>query len=76
MITMYSTSWCGFCVRLKAQMQRAGLEFNEINIEQDPQAAEFVGSVNGGHHIVPTVRLPDGSTMTNPTINQLLSAVT
>ncbi len=74
MITMYSTSWCGYCIRLKSQMKRAGLAFQEINIEQDPAAAEFVGSVNGGNHVVPTVVLPDGSALTNPSIGQLLSA--
>ena len=75
MITMYSTSWCGYCIRLKSQMNRAGLKFTEVNIEQDPQAAEFVGSVNGGNHVVPTVVLPDGSALTNPSIGQVLSAV-
>ena len=75
MITMYTTSWCGYCVRLKAQMQRAGLAYTEVNIEADPRAAEFVGSVNGGNHVVPTVVLPDGTAMTNPSINPLLAAV-
>ncbi len=75
MITMYTTSWCGYCVRLKAQMQRAGLEYREVNIEEDPDAAAFVGSVNGGNHVVPTVLMPDGTSMTNPGINEVLAAV-
>lgn len=74
MIVMYSTSWCGYCIRLKSQMQRAGLDFREVNIEHDPAAAEFVGSVNGGNHVVPTVVLPDGTAMTNPSINHLIAA--
>lgn len=72
---MYTTSWCGYCVRLKAQLQRAGIEFEEVNIEVDPSAAEFVGSVNGGNHIVPTVLFPDGSSMTNPSIRQVMAAL-
>jgi len=75
LITMYSTSWCGYCIRLKSQMKRAGLDFREVNIEQDPAAAQFVGQVNNGNHVVPTVVLPDGTAMTNPSIRQLLSAV-
>jgi mycoredoxin len=75
MITMYSTSWCGYCIRLKSQMQRAGLPFTEVDIETDPGAAAFVGSVNGGNHVVPTVQLPDGSTLTNPSIGQLEKAL-
>jgi mycoredoxin len=72
---MYTTSWCGFCVRLKSQMQREGIDFREVNIEQDPTAAAFVGSVNGGNHVVPTLLLPDGGTLTNPSIHQLKAAL-
>lgn len=75
MITMYTTPWCGYCVRLKHQMKRSGIEFQEVDIEQDPQAAKFVGSVNGGNHTVPTVLLPDGTTLTNPSIGQLKEAL-
>ena len=75
MIAMYTTSWCVYCSRLKAQMQRAGLTFREVNIEEDAEAAAFVGSVNGGNHIVPTVLLPNGAAMTNPGINEVLAAV-
>lgn len=71
MITMYTTTWCGYCVRLKHQMRRRGLTFTEVDIEQDPTAADFVGEVNGGNHVVPTVVLPDGTVLTNPGINQL-----
>ena len=38
----------------------------EVDIEQDPAAAEFVMSVNGGYQTVPTVVFPDGSALTNP----------
>src|SRR5690349_5988697 len=48
MLTMYTTTWCGYCVRLKAGLQGAGIAFDEVNIEQDPQAADYVMSVNGG----------------------------
>ena len=75
MWTMYTTSWCGYCVRLKSQLQRYGVAFSEVNIEEDPGAAEFVGSVNGGNHIVPTVLLPNGTAMTNPSIHQVLAAL-
>ncbi|HEX6497514.1 MAG TPA: mycoredoxin [Micromonosporaceae bacterium] len=71
MLTMYSTTWCGYCRRLKSQLDREGIEYVEINIEEDPAAAEFVMSVNGGNQTVPTVRFPDGTALTNPTINQV-----
>jgi len=65
-LTMYTTPWCGFCKRLKAQLAREGIEMAEIDIEQDPKAAEFVMSVNDGNMTVPTVVYPDGSAATNP----------
>lgn len=75
MVTMYTTTWCGYCVRLKSQMQREGITYQEVNIEEDPQAADFVGSVNGGNHVVPTVLLADGRTLTNPSIHELKAAL-
>lgn len=68
---MYSTVWCGYCQRLKAQMAREGIEFTEIDIEHDPEAAAFVESVNGGNQTVPTVVFDDGTAMTNPSIKQV-----
>lgn len=70
-LTMYTTQWCGFCRRLKAQLGRAGVELTEVDIERDPAAAEFVMGVNGGNQTVPTLLFPDGSTMVNPSAAQV-----
>ena len=71
MLTLYSTPWCGYCHRLKSQLAREGLEFREVDIEQDAAAADYVMSVNGGNQTVPTVQFPDGTALTNPTIAQV-----
>ena len=63
---MYSTVWCGYCRRLKLQMDRAGIEYTEVDIERDPEAAAYVEGVNGGNQTVPTVRFADGTALTNP----------
>ena len=65
-LTVYTTSRCGFCHRLKTVLTSNGISYDEVDIEQDPAAAEFVGSVNGGNRTVPTVKFADGSTLTNP----------
>jgi len=70
-LTMYSTPWCGYCQRLKAQLGREGIEFAEIDIEQDPESADFVMSVNGGNQTVPTVVFPNGEALTNPSLAQV-----
>ena len=56
-------------------MRRAGLEFAEVNIEEDEAAAKFVESVNGGNQTVPVVKFVDGSTMTNPSIKEVTKYV-
>ena len=68
---MYTTVWCGYCQRLKAQMKREGIVFEEIDIELDPEAAAFVQSVNGGNQTVPTLLFDDGTALTNPSIGQV-----
>jgi mycoredoxin len=70
-VTMYTTVWCGFCSRLKAQMTREGIEFVEVDIERDPAAARLVEQVNGGNQTVPTLVFPDGTAATNPSIKEV-----
>jgi mycoredoxin len=72
---MYTTVWCGYCQRLKAQMTREGLTFEEIDIESDPEAAAYVESINGGNQTVPTLEFPDGTALTNPSISQVKEKV-
>jgi mycoredoxin len=70
-VTMYCTPWCGFCRRLKSQLAREGIEVAEVDIEQDPAAADYVMSVNGGMQMVPTILFADGTAMTNPSAAQV-----
>lgn len=71
-LTVYTTSWCGYCKRLVKQLDRAGVSYSTVDIEADEAAAEFVAGVNGGNRTVPTVVLPDGQALTNPPIRALL----
>ena len=77
-ITMYSTTWCGYCRRLKTQLDREGIGYTEVNIEEDPASAAFVEKVNGGNQVVPTVLVvPEGGeqvAMTNPSLAQVKKA--
>lgn len=74
-LVMYTTRWCGSCVRLKGFLDRESIAFHEVDIEQDVDAASFVGSVNRGNHTVPTLQFSDGSVLTNPTPAQVLAKV-
>lgn len=69
--TMYSTPWCGYCHRLKSQLNREGIHFDEVDIEQHPEAAQLVEQANGGNQTVPTLVFADGTALTNPSVAQV-----
>ena len=69
--TMFSTQWCGYCHRLKSQLDREGIAFEVVDIEQRPEAAFTVEQANGGNQTVPTLLFADGSTLTNPSVAQV-----
>lgn len=74
-ITMYSTPWCGYCHRLRGQLDREGIAYTVIDIAHDPAAAEIVMAVNRGNQTVPTVVFHDGSALTNPSVAQIKAKI-
>ena len=69
--TLYSTPWCGYCHRLKGQLQREGIVFDEVDIEAVPDAAFVVEQANNGNQTVPTLVYSDGTAHTNPSLAQV-----
>ena len=69
--TMYTTPWCGYCHRLQGQLDREGINYDVVDIEQTPDAADIVESANNGNQTVPTLVYSDGSAQTNPSIMQV-----
>lgn len=65
-IRMYTTPWCGDCVRAKQVMASMQVAYEEIDITQDEEAAETVLRLNNGNRSVPTIVFPDGSVLTEP----------
>ena len=41
-VTMYSTQWCGYCHRLRSQLDREGIAYEVVDIEREPDAALVV----------------------------------
>ncbi|KAD3720737.1 mycoredoxin [Arthrobacter zhangbolii] len=70
---MFSTSWCGYCRRLKSQLDSQGIGYTEVNIEDVEGTADLVEALNGGNQTVPTVIFPDGSSATNPSASEVKS---
>lgn len=67
-VTMYSTQWCGFCRRLRSELDAEGIAYDDVDIERVPDAASIVEQVNHGNQTVPTLVYSDGSAQTNPSL--------
>ena len=73
--TMYTTPWCGYCHRLQGQLDREGISYEIVDIEQQPEAADVVESANGGNQTVPTLVFADGTAQTNPSLAQVKTKI-
>jgi mycoredoxin len=71
-IVMYTTAWCVDCWRTKQVMDSMQVEYTEVDITEDPDAAELVVRLNRGYRSVPTLIFPDGSVMTEPSRSALV----
>ncbi len=70
-VTMYSTQWCGYCHRLRSQLDREGIAYDVVDIERVPDAAFIVEQANRGNQTVPTLIYADGSSQTNPSVKDV-----
>jgi mycoredoxin len=58
-VVAYTTSWCPDCTRSKRVLQRAGVSYQEIDIEEVKGAEEEMRARNGGSGKVPTIFIGD-----------------
>jgi glutaredoxin len=56
-ITMYTTTWCPDCRRAKSFLKERGVDYREVNIEEDDSAEEIVIRANNGKRVVPTLEV-------------------
>jgi mycoredoxin len=72
-IVMYAVEWCPDCRRAKFFFKRKKIEVLEVDVNVDKKAEEFVKGLNNGNRSVPTIILPDGSMMVEPSTEELES---
>lgn len=70
-LTVYGAYWCPDCRRSKQFLGEHQIPYQWIDIEQDPQAEEFVIKANQGRRIIPTIVFADGSTIAEPSNAEL-----
>jgi len=72
-VKFYGTSWCPSSRRAKKLLIEKGIDFDWINIDEDPAGREFVLQVNNGYRSVPTIIFPDGEMLVEPSNTELLN---
>jgi glutaredoxin len=70
-ITLYGTLWCGAARRARTLLEQHHIPHTWVNIDQEPQAARQVELLTGGFRSVPTLVLPDGSVLIEPSLPDL-----
>lgn len=73
-VTMYTTQWCGSCVRLKRQLADAGIAFEEIDVDSTPAHDEAIMQASGGYRTVPTLKVGERY-LVNPSIGDVRAAL-
>lgn len=73
-VTMYSTTWCGYCRRLKRQLEEAGISYQEIDLDRDGSYDDRIIEKTGGYRTVPTVEV-GGELLVNPSLREIEAAL-
>ena len=70
-VIVYSTTHCGYCVRLKRQLEEAGVSYRSIDIDMNQHHGDRIAEVTGGPRTVPTVEVAD-HLIVNPSVGDVL----
>ena len=65
-LDFYTTDWCGDCVRSKALLSKLDVNFNEINVDLNQEANEYIKSLQVNQRRIPTIVFEDGSFLVEP----------
>ena len=69
-ITMYGAQWCGDCRRSKSLLDTLGIDYNYVDLEERPEAADEAQAVSGRKNI-PVIVFPDGTHQVEPSDSDL-----
>jgi glutaredoxin 3 len=58
-VTIYSTGWCPYCDRARGLLERKGVMFSEIKVDEDPAQRDFMLQRSGGRRTVPQIFIGD-----------------
>ena len=65
-IVVYSAQRCSDCHRTKFFFDEYGIDYVEIDVDEDADGLALVKKINRGLRVVPTVIFPDGTIFVEP----------
>jgi thioredoxin reductase (NADPH) len=74
-IKLYGASWCSDCKRAKRFLGDQRVPFEWHDIEQDPRYLAIVHERNNGNNVIPTIVFPDGSSLSEPSNEELANKI-
>ena len=75
-IKVYGTTWCGTSRRVVRTLDEYHIDYEWIDIDQDPEAEKLVMETNRGFRSVPTLFFPDGTILVEPRNQVLIDKIT
>jgi mycoredoxin len=73
-VKIYGTGWCKDTRHTREYLDRLGVQYQYVDIEQDESAAAWVREQSGGKERIPTLDIA-GQVLTVPTDHELTSAL-
>lgn len=65
-VKVYGADWCGDTQRTLKQLDKLGVAYDYVDVEQDEQAAQWVREQNDGKERKPTVKLSEQQVLSVP----------
>ena len=75
MLTVYGASWCPHCKRVKKFLAGHRVQYENVDIDETPEAVDRLKELQSGGQIIPTVVYADGSHDVNPSDDVLATRI-
>lgn len=73
-VTMYTTTWCGHCFRLKRELDEAGIQVSMVDVDEHRHHSDRIIAATGGYRVVPTIEVA-GRLLVNPSLDEVRAAL-